>query len=100
MQIDSDGPERGREADVVGVVQPPALDTTALTTGLADTIGALRRGRWWQLVLGIICMSMIANLQYGWTLFVKPMHDAHGWSLSGIQVAFTIFVLVDPMFMI
>jgi MFS transporter, OFA family, oxalate/formate antiporter len=95
MQMDSDGPERGREADVVGIVQPPALDTSALTTGFADTIGALRRGRWWQLVLGIICMSMIANLQYGWTLFVKPMHDARGWSLSGIQVAFTIFVLVE-----
>jgi len=26
-------------------------------------------GRWGQLVFGIICMTMIANLQYGWTLF-------------------------------
>ena len=56
---------------------------------------ALRLGRWWQLTLGVICMSMIANLQYGWTLFVNPIHDAHGWSLSAIQVAFTIFVLVE-----
>jgi OFA family oxalate/formate antiporter-like MFS transporter len=40
-------------------------------------------------------MSMIANLQYGWTLFVNPIHDAHGWTLSSIQVAFTIFVLVE-----
>jgi OFA family oxalate/formate antiporter-like MFS transporter len=38
---------------------------------------------------------MIANLQYGWTLFVNPIHDTHGWSLSAIQVAFTIFVLVE-----
>jgi OFA family oxalate/formate antiporter-like MFS transporter len=38
---------------------------------------------------------MIANLQYGWTLFVNPIHDAHGWSLPTIQVAFTIFVLVE-----
>ena len=38
---------------------------------------------------------MIANLQYGWTLFVNPIHDAHGWSLSSIQVAFTVFVLVE-----
>ena len=34
-----------------------------------------RLGRWWQLSLGVICMSMIANLQYGWTLFVNPIHD-------------------------
>ncbi len=55
----------------------------------------VRLGRWWQLSLGVVCMSMIANLQYGWTLFVNPIHDAHGWSLSAIQVAFTIFVLVE-----
>src|SRR5690242_17255867 len=94
MPMHSDGPGAG-EPDVVGIVQPAALDTTVLTTSFADTIGALRRGRWWQLALGIICMSMIANLQYGWTLFVKPMHDARGWPLSSIQVAFTIFVLVE-----
>jgi MFS transporter, OFA family, oxalate/formate antiporter len=40
-------------------------------------------------------MSMIANLQYGWTLFVNPIHDTHGWSTPAIQVAFTIFVLVE-----
>jgi len=26
-----------------------------------------------QLVVGIFCMAMIANLQYGWTLFVNPI---------------------------
>jgi len=61
----------------------------------AEKAVALRFGRWWQLSLGIICMSMIANLQYGWTLFVNPIHDAHGWSVSAIQVAFTIFVVVE-----
>src|SRR6266480_1633376 len=61
----------------------------------ADKAVAMRLGRWWQLSLGVVCMSMIANLQYGWTLFVNPIHDAHGWSLSSIQVAFTIFVLVE-----
>jgi OFA family oxalate/formate antiporter-like MFS transporter len=38
---------------------------------------------------------MIANLQYGWTLFVNPIHDAHGWSVTAIQVAFSVFVLVE-----
>src|SRR5581483_5564227 len=51
--------------------------------------------RWIQLVLGIICMSMIANLQYGWTLFVNPIHDRHGWGLPSIQLAFTVFVVIE-----
>ena len=51
--------------------------------------------RWMQLVMGIICMAMIANLQYGWTLFVNPLAEAHGWSKAAIQVAFTIFVLTE-----
>jgi OFA family oxalate/formate antiporter-like MFS transporter len=51
--------------------------------------------RWCQLVIGIVCMSMIANLQYGWTLFVEPMSKTHGWTRAAIQVAFTIFVLTE-----
>lgn len=51
--------------------------------------------RWWQLILGVICMSMIANLQYGWTLFVNPIEDKHHWGLAAIQVAFSIFVIIE-----
>jgi OFA family oxalate/formate antiporter-like MFS transporter len=51
--------------------------------------------RWSQLLIGIVCMAMIANLQYGWTLFVNPISDKHGWSRAAIQVAFTIFVLTE-----
>src|SRR5712664_1417972 len=51
--------------------------------------------RWIQLFLGIVCMAMIANLQYGWTLFVNPIADKHGWTKAAIQVAFTIFVLTE-----
>jgi OFA family oxalate/formate antiporter-like MFS transporter len=51
--------------------------------------------RWLQLVMGIICMAMIANLQYGWTLFVNPIADKYHWSKAAIQVAFTIFVLTE-----
>ena len=53
------------------------------------------RGRWWQLVVGVLCMSMIANLQYGWTLFVNPISQKHGWTRAAIQVAFTLFVLTE-----
>jgi MFS transporter, OFA family, oxalate/formate antiporter len=51
--------------------------------------------RWMQLFLGIVCMAMIANLQYGWTLFVNPIADKYGWTRAAIQVAFTIFVLTE-----
>jgi OFA family oxalate/formate antiporter-like MFS transporter len=51
--------------------------------------------RWGQLIFGIICMVMIANLQYGWTLFVGPIDEKFGWGRAAIQVAFTIFVLTE-----
>ena len=52
-------------------------------------------GRWGQLLVGILCMAMVANLQYGWTLFVAPI-DAHfHWGRAAIQVAFSIFVVTE-----
>ena len=51
--------------------------------------------RWLQVVAGIICMVMIANLQYGWTLFVSPIDEKYHWGRAAIQVAFTIFVLTE-----
>jgi OFA family oxalate/formate antiporter-like MFS transporter len=51
--------------------------------------------RWLQLTAGICCMVMIANLQYGWTLFVTPIDDKFQWGRAGIQVAFSIFVLCE-----
>jgi len=49
--------------------------------------------RWFQLVASLIAMIMIANLQYAWTLFVKPLQAGTGWKLSDIQVAATLFIL-------
>ena len=51
--------------------------------------------RWLQLVVGIVCMVMIANLQYGWTLFVNPIDHKYHWGRAAIQVAFSIFVLTE-----
>ncbi len=53
------------------------------------------QSRWGQLILGIVCMVSIANLQYGWTLFVLPISEAHGWTRAAIQVAFTMFVVCE-----
>ena len=51
--------------------------------------------RWMQLIIGVVCMAMIANLQYGWTYFVSPMAKAHAWDVGSIQVAFSIFVALE-----
>jgi len=51
--------------------------------------------RWLQLIIGVVCMVMIANLQYGWTYFVVPMNEAHQWGIPAIQVAFSLFVLTE-----
>jgi len=51
--------------------------------------------RWVQLILGIVGMVAIANLQYGWTLFVNPIDSKFHWGKAAIQVAFTLFVLAE-----
>jgi MFS transporter, OFA family, oxalate/formate antiporter len=50
---------------------------------------------WVQLCVGLVCMIMVANYQYGWTLFVGPIGDKYGWSKAAIQVTFTLFVLFE-----
>jgi OFA family oxalate/formate antiporter-like MFS transporter len=68
-------------------------------TTIAPSLEARARAsdatRWSQLVFGIICMVMIANLQYGWTYFVDPIDAKHHWGRTDIQVAFTIFVALE-----
>src|SRR6201985_2097145 len=64
---------------------------------VADRVSELPKlgGRWIQLWLGVVCMALIANLQYAWTLFVDPMHATRGWSLAEIQWAFSIFIATE-----
>ncbi|ACL56976.1 major facilitator superfamily MFS_1 [Methylobacterium nodulans ORS 2060] len=51
--------------------------------------------RWMQLAIGVICMVMIANLQYGWTFFVPEIQKTFGFDRAAIQWAFTLFVLFE-----
>jgi MFS transporter, OFA family, oxalate/formate antiporter len=66
--------------------------TTATISSRSTAIAATR---WTQLVVCILCMVLIANLQYGWTLFVNPINKAHGWSIASIQLAFSIFIALE-----
>ena len=51
--------------------------------------------RWAQLVAGIIAMMAIANLQYAWTLFTKPMQAHMKVSLTAIQGVFSLFIILE-----
>jgi MFS transporter, OFA family, oxalate/formate antiporter len=58
--------------------------------------------RWLRLASATVAMIMIANFQYAWTLFVKPMIGAHAaehWKLSDVQWAFSIFIACQTWFM-
>jgi MFS transporter, OFA family, oxalate/formate antiporter len=57
------------------------------------------RNRWIQLTSCLVAMVMIANLQYAWTLFVRPIQQANHWRLSEIQWAFTLFILCETWVM-
>src|SRR6266851_1170041 len=69
--------------------------TTSTSEAISSRATASEATRWGQLIFGIICMVMIANLQYGWTLFVNPIDQKYHWGRAAIQVAFTIFVLTE-----
>ena len=67
-----------------------------MTTATIDSrSSAIAATRWAQLICCILCMILIANLQYGWTLFVNPINKAHGWSIASIQLAFSIFIALE-----
>jgi OFA family oxalate/formate antiporter-like MFS transporter len=81
------------------------MAVTATATA-SDHAAVSNTTRWTQLVSCVVCMILIANLQYGWTLFVNPMKDAHStWNfdflawhfdtLSAVSLAFTIFIALE-----
>src|SRR4051812_40481620 len=71
------------------------IAVTSLDTGLGDYPLPGAAHRWGQLLMGLVCMAMVANLQYGWTLFVHPLSDRFGWSHAAVQVAFSVFVVTQ-----
>jgi OFA family oxalate/formate antiporter-like MFS transporter len=76
------------------MTQEATVSTSATAANPAD-VTQKPAFRWTQLVLGILCMGLVANLQYGWTLFVNPIEAKYHWGLTSIQLAFSIFVVVE-----
>src|SRR5438034_3792769 len=90
------GPARSRSRSRRRATQS-ALDPRGrrMSMGTASQSRAASSVRWGQLVVGSVGMVAIANLQYGWTLFVNPIDSKFHWGKAAIQVAFTLFVLAE-----
>lgn len=51
--------------------------------------------RWIQMLACIVAMMAIANLQYAWTLFTKPLTSNLHATLAAVQVAFAAFIFAE-----
>jgi OFA family oxalate/formate antiporter-like MFS transporter len=51
--------------------------------------------RWAQLVAGVFAMMAVANLQYAWTIFTKPIQAHLHASLTDVQWTITLFVALE-----
>ncbi len=51
--------------------------------------------RWIQLIAGIVAMMAIANLQYAWTLFTKPIQSHLNVTLTAVQWTFALFIALE-----
>ncbi|HEV3237785.1 MAG TPA: oxalate/formate MFS antiporter, partial [Gemmataceae bacterium] len=80
-----------RSASIPGDASAAAHAATA--SGVQTSASTL--APWIQLVAGVICMAMIANLQYGWTVFVGPIDAKYHWGKAAIQLTFTLFILLE-----
>ena len=76
-------------------VNSPGAPNLASKEPATGSGSGFRSNQWVQLVAGIVCMAMIANLQYGWTIFVNPIDAKYHWGKVAIQVSFTLFILFE-----
>jgi MFS transporter, OFA family, oxalate/formate antiporter len=51
--------------------------------------------RWIQLVAGIFAMMAVANLQYAWTVFTKPIQSHLHATLVDVQWTITLFIALE-----
>src|SRR6266404_932806 len=56
------------------------------------------RNRWVQLLLGVVCMTVISSPQYVWAIFTEPLTRALGATLPQVQIAFSILIAVKTFF--
>jgi OFA family oxalate/formate antiporter-like MFS transporter len=71
---------------------------TPFISALPPTQPLALRGRWMQLLFGLICMMAISSPQYVWTLFTKPLIAKLGVPLSSLQVTFSLLIVLQTFF--
>ncbi len=54
--------------------------------------------RWIQLLLGLVAMMAISSPQYVWTLFTGPLNQKLGTTLTQIQWAFSLLIILQTFF--
>lgn len=58
--------------------------------------------RWICLSAGV-CINLLVGVMYAWSVFVLPLHDKYGWSMSQLAMAYTLAsatMMVTNMFII
>lgn len=68
---------------------------TTVSSDQERGLPGLLDNRWLILFFSILSMVAVANLQYGWTLFVNPLQKHLGVEQALIQITFTVFVLLE-----
>ncbi len=58
--------------------------------------------RWISLCAGV-CINLLVGVMYAWSVFVLPLHEKYGWSMSQLAMAYTLasaMMMVTNMFII
>src|SRR5215813_3222091 len=71
------------------------LEATSSSGAAQGGTQSLLGNRWLILFFSILSMVAVANFQYGWTLFVPPLQKHLHQEQAVIQIAFTVFVLLE-----
>jgi oxalate/formate antiporter len=71
---------------------------TSKTLTLEQPLTGAFSSRWYQLVIGLICMMAISSPQYVWTLFTGPLTQKLGVSLAQVQITFSLLIILQTFF--
>lgn len=68
------------------------------TLTLEKPVAGAFSSRWYQLVIGLVCMMAISSPQYVWTLFTGPLTQKLGVSLAQVQITFSLLIILQTFF--
>ena len=57
----------------------------------------------WRCLSAGVCINLLVGVMYAWSVFVLPLHEKYGWSMSQLAMAYTLAsatMMVTNMFII